>query len=238
MTMPSAARRTRQSLARLSLSLVLATPAAAGTDPAALCETAARAAAEALSVPLDVLRAVMLTESGRRQAGRWAPWPWAVNMAGAGTWHPDAASAERAIAAALATGARNIDVGCFQINHRWHAHAFDSLASMLDPGTNARYAAAFLRDLHAETGDWTRAAGAYHSRIPGLAERYVARFAAHLANLDAPAQPERTVAALPRTNAYPLLQSRAAARGPSLVPDTGAAGPLVPRAARPLFGEG
>ena len=71
---------------------------------------------------------------------------------------------------------RNLDIGCFQINLRWHGHAFASVAQMFDPLANARYAAEFLTDLHREFGDWDAAVAAYHSRTPHFATRYMERF--------------------------------------------------------------
>jgi soluble lytic murein transglycosylase-like protein len=73
-----------------------------------------------------------------------------------------------------ARGARSYDVGCFQINYRWHGQHFASLDQMFDPDANAAYAARFLSELYAEFGDWSRAAGAYHSRTPVLSPRSTA----------------------------------------------------------------
>jgi hypothetical protein len=47
---------------------------------------------------------------------------------------------------------------------------------MLDPRQNALHAARFLNQLKAEFGSWEAAVGAYHSRTPIHARRYIARF--------------------------------------------------------------
>ena len=47
---------------------------------------------------------------------------------------------------------------------------------MFDPDMNALYAARFLSELYREFGDWTGAAGAYHSRTPEYADRYKVKF--------------------------------------------------------------
>ena len=98
---------------------------------------------------------------------------------------------------ALAAGRTSFDVGCFQINYRWHGARFASLEEMLEPAANARYAARFLSDLHEETGTWTAAAGAYHSRTERHARRYRARFREILAGLEGEDGP-RPVARAPR----------------------------------------
>ena len=185
-----------------------------------ICYRALQTAAQETSVPVDVLMAVTRLETGRGGEDGVAPWPWALNIAGAGYWPPDRASALQLVSTALASGEQSIDLGCFQINWRWHGAGFDSPAALIDPLTNARYAARFLGDLYRETGDWTRAAGAYHSRNEVHAAPYRARFAA--LREGQPAPPLRTAI---RANAYPLLQTGAAngARG-SLVPLFGGAG--------------
>ena len=47
---------------------------------------------------------------------------------------------------------------------------------MFEPRPNALYAAKFLLELYREKGNWSGAAGAYHSRTPKYAEKYEARF--------------------------------------------------------------
>ena len=142
----------------------------------ALCERAIANGAAGGGVPQEVLHAISLTETGRPMNGKLRPWPWAINREGKGHWF---ATRDEALAFArqsVLDGRRSFDVGCFQINYRWHGHNFPSLESMFDPETSAAYAAKFLRELHAEKGGWTLAAGAYHSRTPQFANRYKDRF--------------------------------------------------------------
>jgi hypothetical protein len=75
-------------------------------------------------------------------------------------------------------------VGCVQINYRWHGHAFPTLEDMFDPEWTATYAAQFLRTLYEERGDWSQAAGAYHSLTAEKAAIYRQRFDRILAGLD------------------------------------------------------
>lgn len=169
-------------LALLSAGLLAARPVAAalpGADAARAaesCEYAARLAAEEAGIPPGILGALTLTETGRRLQGLVRPWAWSVNAEGAGSWFDDPASALAFAEDRIAMGRPNLDIGCFQINYRWHGENFASVAAMFDPMTNARYAARFLRQLYDETGDWRRAAGAFHSRTPANARKYLARF--------------------------------------------------------------
>lgn len=149
-----------------------------------VCDLAALLAARTHGVPHDVLRAVTRTETGRNRDGGLQPWPWTVNMEGTGRWFETRAEAYQYVQARYASGARSFDLGCFQINHRWHSQHFVSIDEMFDPVANADYAARFLSALFDETGDWSRAAAAYHSRTPRFANRYRARFDRIRAELD------------------------------------------------------
>ena len=201
--------------------------AAAKTHPTSdICELAASEAANESRVPLSVLRAISLTETGRKRGNVFQPWPWTVNMEGVGKWFDTYEAARAYVERHFQRGARSFDVGCFQINYRWHHQAFESVDHMFDPRTNALYAARFLTELYEEFGDWSKAAGAYHSRTPKFARKYTARFDRIRANLDElppislakakiPMAPDTPVA---RVNTFPLLQRGARGALASLVP--------------------
>ena len=150
--------------------------AASRAEAAQLCDRAAVVASRSQGVPLDVLRAITRTETGRASDRGLEPWPWTVNMEGAGRWFATEDAARSYVFSNFKAGARSFDVGCFQINYKWHGAAFRSIDEMFDPVLNAEYAARFLLQLYQELGDWTAAAGAYHSRTPELARAYAARF--------------------------------------------------------------
>lgn len=199
------------------------------SDPA-LCEAAAARAADATGVPLSILRAVALTETGRHLRGSGeplSPWPWAVNEGGTGRWYATRAEAEARADALIAQGTSNFDVGCFQINRRWHGSRFPSVSAMFEPDGNALYAARLLKRLHARSGDWMAAAGAYHSATPELAQAYLARLTAihdRIADAGSDAQPSAVPDPVPvidvaaRVNRFPLLRAGGRGQGASLFP--------------------
>ncbi len=156
----------------------IASGATATQDPALanICYGAIDRASRQMSVPADVMLAISLTETGRKMSGEYRPWPWTVNMEGKGFWFDTRAEALAFVKKRHAQGARSFDVGCFQINYKWHGQHFRSIEDMFDPQINATYAAKFLGELFREMGSWSRAAGAYHSRTPEYATRYAARF--------------------------------------------------------------
>ena len=198
-------------------------PAFSARDESQICNRAAAFAAQKTCVPISVLQAISLTETGRRRSGEMQPWPWTVNMEGKGVWFDNEDDARAYVYKNYKRGARSFDVGCFQINYKWHGQAFASIEEMFEPVTNAVYAANFLLKLYQEKGDWGQAAGAYHSRTPKYADKYQARFNAYrkaLLGKDRAApptlrvvstdttdiQPARTEPVV-RVNLYPLLQS-------------------------------
>lgn len=165
-------------IVRLALLLILfvLTPSVRAEAPAQMCERAAMQVATETGVPVDILASLTLTETGRRRNGLVRPWAWSVNAEGRGIWFDDPQSAIAFAEERIAQGRLNVDIGCFQLNYRWHGQHFASPAAMFDPLENTRYAARFVSQLHAEFGDWRRAAGAFHSRTPQHANRYLARF--------------------------------------------------------------
>lgn len=227
----------------LLLSLVLAASLSAQTAwaNAQECVAAVRRISAETRVPADVLLGITLTETGRTQDGHLQPWPWTANFRGRGHWFETRADALAFARARLANGQRSFDLGCFQINWRWHGDQFQTPADLLDPVSAGRYAAQLLRRFFAELGSWERAAGAYHSRTPRFANRYRARFREmrtsaqdYLAQFR-PGQPVRgATPARPRANAFPLLIG-GTGQGASLVPTQFAAQPrpFVQQGARP-----
>ncbi|WP_424135066.1 lytic transglycosylase domain-containing protein [Roseomonas chloroacetimidivorans] len=161
------------------LLLLLPGIALAQATPVAMCRAAIAAAEREYGLPTGLLAAIGRVESGRRdpETGEAGSWPWTMNAEGTGKFFPTKAEAVAAVGQLRAGGMRLIDVGCMQINLHHHPDAFASLEQAFDPLANARYAARFLKELQAASGDWMVAAGHYHSQTPGRAETYRAQVA-------------------------------------------------------------
>ena len=151
-------------LARLgvvaALSIFSATVAAAA-PPATQkpCEKEMARASKQHGIPLGMLYAVGLTETGR--AGSLQP--YALNVEGRASYGLDLRQALSLFDAARRTGAKLIDLGCMQINHYFHAEHFASVEEMFDPSKNVDYAARFLKQLYAREGTWTMAVARYNA---------------------------------------------------------------------------
>lgn len=153
----------------IALAWALAAPARGAEsveNPWILCQGGIAAAERQHNLPPHLLTAIARTESGR-----WNPersetlaWPWTVMAEGKGRFLPSKQAAIETVQALRARGVQNIDVGCMQVNLRYHPDAFSNLDQAFDPDHNAAYAAGFLADLRQEARSWTRAIGHYHSR--------------------------------------------------------------------------
>lgn len=205
----------------LAAGLILALPwPALAARNAALCDSAAQRAAKATGVPERILRAIARVEAGRQQDGRFTPWPWTVNQGGRGQFFDSREAAISHVRSALAAGETNIDIGCFQINIRWHGTAFPSLDTMFDPDRNALYAAQFLLRLSDEMGSWDGAIGAYHSRHAEAASGYLTKVATHIGAKPALSTGPEDAARRP-ANSYPLFQGGQGSLGSLVAIDTG-----------------
>ena len=181
----------RIAAAALFALLLAGTGAAAGPLAPSVCTRAIAQAETERAIPRGLLMAIGFGESGRNVEGRSTVWPWTINVEGSGYFLPGKQQAIAFVRDRLSEGKRSIDVGCMQINLRWHPDAFASLEEAFDPQANARYAARFLTALRQEVptpglDGWLEAVGRYHSATAVFAERYRNHVSGHWARVRAP----------------------------------------------------
>jgi hypothetical protein len=164
----------RIALIAVALALTLAAKPAE-LQQGQLCSGAIHAVERSFDLPAGLLMAVALTETGRRIGDVVTPWPWSINAAGEGTWLAHRRAAIERTRDLQESGVESIDVGCMQVNLKWHEAAFPSLEAAFDPRTNVAYAARHLTELRAASRDWLEAAGRYHSADPARAGAYLSR---------------------------------------------------------------
>ncbi len=150
---------------------------ASDASPWAACERAAIAVEASRKMPRALLVSVAVVESGRFNAGNRAtrPWPWTINAEGQSFYFDSKKKAVAATRRLLNAGLRSIDVGCMQVNLRYHPQAFASLDDAFEPLTNVAYGATFLKQLHEKTKSWPKAIAQYHSESTELNQPYFAR---------------------------------------------------------------
>ncbi len=144
----------------------------------ALCSMAAREAGVEYGVNFDLLQTISAVESGRwdNLQNRYVAWPWTVNVKGKGYYFSSKDEAVKAVREFQAKGINSIDVGCMQINLKYHGNEFSSIEDALDPVKNVKYSAKFLRSLYSRNGNsWKKAAKKYHSSHPKRGEAYTQR---------------------------------------------------------------
>ena len=105
-----------------------------------------------------------------------------MNIEGKAVFAASADEVLQLFRSARAQGARLIDLGCMQINYRFHGDQFASVEAMLDPRLNVDYAARFLAALHARHETWTMAVARYHAgpNNDPAQKRYVCRVITNL----------------------------------------------------------
>jgi len=131
-------------------------------------------------IPVHLLAAISSIETGRyhKGLGMALPWPWTINVEGKGYFFNSKAEAIAETARHIRMGKRSIDVGCMQVNLKYHPDAFANLNDAFDPEKNVDYAARFLKNNYADLGNsWVKAAAAYHSRTPAYGNPYLKRVA-------------------------------------------------------------
>ena len=178
---------------------------AEGSD-ADLCDQSIEKVAAGSLVPREVIYKIARLESGRRLDGRYISWPWSLNNGGKGYFLKDSATALSTLAKLKAKGKTNIDVGCMQLNVRWHAEFFNSLEQMMNPFDNVRYAARYLEQLYKETGSWEKAVKFYHSRNAKFNTVYYAKYT----KMKTPSTSRMLASSLPAQATTPLKNPYAA----------------------------
>jgi hypothetical protein len=138
---------------------------------AKICESFLPGIAKAEGVPLGVLYAVGLTETGVKGSLH----PYALNVEGRTIITYTQADALSEFNKARRQGKKLIDLGCMQVNYHYHGANFNSPAEMMEPEKNIIYAARFLKTLRASEGSWAAAVARYHAspRKPAEQRRYI-----------------------------------------------------------------
>jgi tetratricopeptide (TPR) repeat protein len=173
----------RRNLRRLMVICALAA-AACGTAPAAMaqdddiavelqCLRYIQAYERSMAIPVGLLASISLVESGRPGPdGKLVAWPWTINVNGKGTFFDTKEEAVNAVRKLMDEGQRSIDVGCMQINLRYHPNAFTSIDEAFNPASNVAYGAKFLKSLHDLQGSWPNAVERFHSSDDGRRAEY------------------------------------------------------------------
>lgn len=119
------------------------------------------------NIPNGLLHAIGKVESGRfLNKNNHVIWPWTVNHAGKSLFFNTKNQMEKYVLKNVMANDFNIDVGCMQINLKWHKNYFKKINDMFSLEPNISYAASFLIQLKNRHGSWDKAIKHYHSSDP------------------------------------------------------------------------
>ena len=128
------------------------------------CEYLALDAERRYGLPENILLSISRVESGYKKVdGVTRAWPWTLNAGGDSAYFQTKEDALISLKERVKKGVTNIDIGCMQINYRWHKKFFNDLTDMISPSKNVDYGARFLKRLYQRHGSWEKAVKYYHS---------------------------------------------------------------------------
>ncbi len=143
------------------------------------CYAWADVAERSYGMPKGLMSAIVTQESGGHA--------YALNVDGKAYKYRTAEEAAYAIQN-MAPISYEIDVGCGQLNIRWHGIKFKNLGALLNPHVNMSYAAWHLSVLYKQTGSWAKAAAHYHSYDASKNRPYVCSLKRIMTQANADAQ--------------------------------------------------
>jgi len=156
-------------------------------DEALVCLNATIQAEEEHQIQTNLLSSIANVETGRwnERLQQKMAWPWSVNVRGKGYFYKTKAEAIAAVKKWQKRGYKSIDVGCMQVNLRFHGSEFANLEEAFDPEKNVAVAARILKKRYNLRNDWMMAATDYHSRRPKKASAYKKKILAEWDNSEA-----------------------------------------------------
>ncbi len=122
-------------------------------------------------VPPWFLYGIALQESKMLFGHRALPFPWTLNVKGQAKRYRSYDEALFALKGYVARGLMSVDIGCMQVNWRWHGNRLQTLERALDPYSNIDAGAQILRAEFVATGDWFKTAMRYHAGVINLANQ-------------------------------------------------------------------
>ena len=130
------------------------------------CEVIIKKIESLTDIPTGLLLGIGKAESGRIKNDEIVIWPWTINHAGKSLFFDNKNQMKKYISKHVKEGDNNLDVGCMQINLKWHKHNFKDIKDMIAIEPNVSYAASFLIQLKSKYGTWEKAIKHYHSSDP------------------------------------------------------------------------
>ena len=135
-------------------------------DKLKLCENTIESVEFQTDIPKGLLLGIGKAEAIRKINNKYIIWPWTINHAGKSLFFDNKEQMKNYVFKNLKRKDFNIDVGCMQINIKWHKNNFKKISDMFEVNPNISYAASFLKQLKNKHGSWDKAIKHYHSSDP------------------------------------------------------------------------
>ena len=138
------------------------------------CEKVIETIEDLTDIPKNLLLSIGKSESGRiLKNNKHVIWPWTVNHAGKSLFFDTKNQMQKYVLKYVKIQDYNLDVGCMQINLKWHKNNFKKISDMFAVEPNVSYAASFLLQLKNKHGSWDKAIKHYHSSDPKKNKPYL-----------------------------------------------------------------
>ena len=138
------------------------------------CEKVIETIEDLTDIPKNLLLSIGKSESGRiLKSNKHVIWPWTVNHAGKSLFFDTKNQMKKYVLKYVKKQDYNLDVGCMQINLKWHKNNFKKISDMFAVEPNVSYAASFLLQLKNKHGSWDKAIKHYHSSDPKKNKPYL-----------------------------------------------------------------
>ena len=137
------------------------------------CRQIADVIEKKINIPNKLLSSISITESGYFKNGNFAPWPWTLNINGKSKFFDTKQEMTIFLNQKLSENIKNIDIGCMQINYKYHSMNFKKIDDMINPELNVQYAGIFLKKLFKKYRSWNKAISFYHSSDPLRMKKYL-----------------------------------------------------------------
>ena len=123
------------------------------------------------NLPNKLLTSIALVESGIKKS-EFKSWPWTLNVSGKSMYFDNKSETIEYLKSNIDLK-KSIDVGCMQINTKYHLKNFKDLSHLVEPEENVKYAAIYLLKLYKKYKSWNEAVSRYHSSIPKRKKNYL-----------------------------------------------------------------
>ena len=150
----------------LSFLILVKEALADNIDKLKLCENTIESVELQTDIPKGLLLGIGKAEAIRKINNKYIIWPWTINHAGKSLFFDNKEQMKNYVFKNLKRKDFNIDVGCMQVNIKWHKNNFKKISDMFKVNPNISYAASFLKQLKNKHGSWDKAIKHYHSSDP------------------------------------------------------------------------